>query len=368
MIKHVARLLVSILFSAIPAPNIALAHDAQHPPVYLWSNQPGGGQIVMDYDFTRHVELFQTFCTPGGATCLYTSIDPGFLAEPQDTTDDQSYPLANGTSVSIEITAIDPGLTLSVNGNRLAAAGARAKLGTMPTLHVHPSWQLLTSEPPGQEIHLSYRLIADNGYGASEVVTHTIVSVEPEPTPTPTPEVPACAGDCDASGDVTVDEIQKAVSAALGQQAPCDAVDTDGSGTVTVDEIITAVTNALEGCGIEPTPTPAPVTLAEVQAEVFDVTCAIPTCHGAVDRVGGLDLSEGHAYESIVRVAPSNFAAQQAGMLRIDPGQLETSFIWIKVGDPSPQYGGRMPIDRDPLSDSQRSLLRDWILRGAPAE
>jgi len=69
-------------------------------------------------------------------------------------------------------------------------------------------------------------------------------------TPTPTTGPPACAGDCDGSGDVTVDEIVIAVNIALGTFAAdqCPAVDTSGDGEVTVDEIVVAVTNALAGC------------------------------------------------------------------------------------------------------------------------
>ena len=59
-----------------------------------------------------------------------------------------------------------------------------------------------------------------------------------------------CLGDCDGSGDVTVDEIVRGVNIALGAEVieSCEAFDADGSGDVTVDEIITVVNNALEGC------------------------------------------------------------------------------------------------------------------------
>lgn len=76
------------------------------------------------------------------------------------------------------------------------------------------------------------------------------------PTPTATPAVTAtptseiCVGDCDADGDVTVDELITGVSIALGAAplARCDAFDTDDGGAVTVDELLQAVNNALLGC------------------------------------------------------------------------------------------------------------------------
>ena len=64
--------------------------------------------------------------------------------------------------------------------------------------------------------------------------------------PTPTP----CAGDCDRSGQVTVDEIVTMVNIVLGNAnvGTCDAGDTSGDGHITVDEILTVVDNALNGC------------------------------------------------------------------------------------------------------------------------
>lgn len=70
----------------------------------------------------------------------------------------------------------------------------------------------------------------------------------------------ACGGDCDANGNVTVDEIITLVNIALGvaEATTCVAGDLDTSGTVTVDEILIAVNRALEGCPIDLTPTPTP--------------------------------------------------------------------------------------------------------------
>ncbi len=70
----------------------------------------------------------------------------------------------------------------------------------------------------------------------------------------------ACVGDCDGSGDVTVDEVITLVNIALGTAGveTCLAGDGDGSGGVTVDEIVTAVTAALEGCPAPTTPTATP--------------------------------------------------------------------------------------------------------------
>lgn len=72
----------------------------------------------------------------------------------------------------------------------------------------------------------------------------------------------ACTGDCDASGEVTVDELVAMVSIALGSQEldVCGAGDANRDAAVTVEEIIAAVSNALAGCtDSAPAPTPTPV-------------------------------------------------------------------------------------------------------------
>ncbi len=60
----------------------------------------------------------------------------------------------------------------------------------------------------------------------------------------------SCTGDCDGSGDVTVNELITMVNIALGNTplSACTAGDADGSGDITINEIIAAVNNALNGC------------------------------------------------------------------------------------------------------------------------
>jgi hypothetical protein len=60
----------------------------------------------------------------------------------------------------------------------------------------------------------------------------------------------ACSGDCNRDGTVTVDELLRAVSVALGNQDvyACPSADEDADGTVSIEEILTAVHNALTGC------------------------------------------------------------------------------------------------------------------------
>lgn len=61
---------------------------------------------------------------------------------------------------------------------------------------------------------------------------------------------PACTGDCDGDGLVSISELVRGVNIALGRAdlADCEVLDVDASGTVEINELIQAVNNALSGC------------------------------------------------------------------------------------------------------------------------
>ncbi len=72
-------------------------------------------------------------------------------------------------------------------------------------------------------------------------------SATPAQTPTPTP-IP-CVGDCDHSGQVTIDEILLMVNIAFSPPVTmCEAGDANHDLQITVDEILLAVNNALTHC------------------------------------------------------------------------------------------------------------------------
>ena len=98
---------------------------------------------------------------------------------------------------------------------------------------------------------------------ASATVTRTLPPTPETPSPTATPAPCPCVGDCDAGGEVTVDEIIIMVNVALGNVSPtaCLVGDANQDGEITIDEIVTAVNNALNECpdcplaGTDTTPT-----------------------------------------------------------------------------------------------------------------
>lgn len=70
-------------------------------------------------------------------------------------------------------------------------------------------------------------------------------------TPIATAQPEPCLGDCDSSGEVTIEELVRGVAIALGRLAPeaCPALDADASGLITIDEVLQAVRSSMEGCG-----------------------------------------------------------------------------------------------------------------------
>lgn len=58
-----------------------------------------------------------------------------------------------------------------------------------------------------------------------------------------------CPGDCNGSGEVTIDELIRLVNIALGNLPPtCPAGDLDSNGVIAINELVAAVNSALNGC------------------------------------------------------------------------------------------------------------------------
>ncbi len=71
------------------------------------------------------------------------------------------------------------------------------------------------------------------------------------PTPTPSPAT-SCVGDCNLSGEVTVDELLTMAGIALGNEsaAACIQGIANNRSVITIDQVLTAVNNAVKGCGL----------------------------------------------------------------------------------------------------------------------
>ena len=91
--------------------------------------------------------------------------------------------------------------------------------------------------------------------------------------------------------------------------------------------------------------------------------CAV--CHLTGGEAGNMALHPRAAYGSLVDVA----SVQAENMLRVAPGDPDTSYLLHKLEDTHLDAGGtgaRMPFNEPPLDPEAVQLFRAWIEAGAP--
>ncbi|HVN75198.1 MAG TPA: hypothetical protein VMT19_02695 [Thermoanaerobaculaceae bacterium] len=173
-----------VLMIALALPATAGAYHASD--MIIGSTVPGGGTLTVRYDFTKKVQVTPSFV--GATQTLFSGTDPGwdavFPSEPP------LYLLAAGTPVRVEITALDPGVSLKAGADTLDAVGKSHLLGTIDAsgngLHVHPEWRLVLPNGVTGDYHLSFRLTTTApAYSQSVDFAATITNV-PAPTTTTT--------------------------------------------------------------------------------------------------------------------------------------------------------------------------------------
>jgi hypothetical protein len=120
------------------------------------------------------------------------------------------------------------------------------------------------------------------------------------------------------------------------------------------------------GCaGDGPASGPSEGGFAEIQREIFDSNCISGSCHNLVTRAGNLVLVEGESHRQLLDSPTDNPAARDAGLARVTPFEPDVSFLLIKLLDPEPAQGSRMPLSASPLSAAQIDSIREWIAAGA---
>ena len=103
-------------------------------------------------------------------------------------------------------------------------------------------------------------------------------------------------------------------------------------------------------------------TFTAVKNQIFSDSCALSGCHAGNFPTEGMNLSDSVAYANIVNVS----SHERPSLDRIEPGDPNRSYLYLKVlGDPSIS-GSRMPYLGQKLRQDLIDLLRDWIERGAP--
>jgi hypothetical protein len=120
-----------------------------------------------------------------------------------------------------------------------------------------------------------------------------------------------------------------------------------------------------------PTPNLAP-TFSSIQQDIFEATdrqgrAACVTCHTSTGRnpAAGMNLSRETAYDHLVNMP----ARGKPGMVRVTPGNADTSYLVQKLAGAAGISGSRMPASGPPyLTEGQILVIKRWIAIGAPRD
>ncbi|GAB4258705.1 MAG: hypothetical protein Kow0092_06440 [Deferrisomatales bacterium] len=99
--------------------------------------------------------------------------------------------------------------------------------------------------------------------------------------------------------------------------------------------------------------------LSGLAEEIFVPRCARPGCHGGSSPAAGMNLGQGHTYDSLVGAR----ASRRPDRLRVDPGNPEGSYLLERL-----QPGGDtpvMPLGGPRLGPEELDRIRAWIEAGA---
>ena len=127
---------------------------------------------------------------------------------------------------------------------------------------------------------------------------------------------------------------------------------------------LTAVLIGLVGCeradeddvnaSVEPT-------LTSIQTNIFDLNCAISGCHAGPGSAQGLNLNEGESFSNIVNIG----SREVPTLMRVNPGNPDQSYLYLKVVGTGAIVGARMPLGRPALTTEEIDIIRQWIEDGA---
>ncbi|MDB5035591.1 MAG: hypothetical protein JWQ98_2832 [Chlorobi bacterium] len=123
----------------------------------------------------------------------------------------------------------------------------------------------------------------------------------------------------------------------------------------------------LAGCS--PTATSPGVTVeptyTSIRNKIFTKSCSTPSCHSTEGFRGAMVLEADKAYDNLVSVPADNDGAKARHLLRVSPGQPDSSFLYIKLTHPAANEGSLMPYSGIPLDSQSISAIRTWIANGA---
>ena len=114
------------------------------------------------------------------------------------------------------------------------------------------------------------------------------------------------------------------------------------------------------GCGDGESAEPIPPMLSVIESRIFTPNCAsFSSCHGGASPQEGMSLVA-PAAGALIGVASNEVPA----LMRVAPGDPDTSYLLQKIERAMPTVGGRMPPDQ-PLAPNKIEAIRLWIAAGA---
>ncbi len=213
--------LLSLAFASLAGAQ--LQPPPGHSHMFLWSTEKDGGDLAIEFDFHKRILVTKSICfqsqEDASQQCFYNGLDPAFFAYDTDHPTKPLYALDEGTTLGMEIIAMDAAASVKVNDTVLSKPNDAARIATIMTgLHNHPGWQLQIPEGEHGNYPFSFRVTSESPtYGASPVYDATITNI--------------------AYGDATCDESATAadlvaVARAAGGKGPACSPDIDNDSAV----------------------------------------------------------------------------------------------------------------------------------------
>jgi len=174
---------------------------------------------------------------------------------PTATNADTPTPTTTRTKSSVATASATVGATATAPPTATASATASRSATPSPTAS-ESATPSATSSPTATAAATATPSSVPSATGTAtptDTVSRTAAATEtaaPSVTPSRAPTVLPCPGDCDGDGQVAITDLVIAVGIALDGRAPlaCPAVDGNVDARVTVDELVRAVSAALTGC------------------------------------------------------------------------------------------------------------------------
>lgn len=113
------------------------------------------------------------------------------------------------------------------------------------------------------------------------------------------------------------------------------------------------------GNPLQDTTVPLGPTLRAIQFNVFNPICT--QCHTGSSAPLGLALDSTVAFQNLVNVQ----SVEVPALLRVKPGDPDSSYVIWKIEGRAGIQGGRMPLGMQPLSAETIDAFRGWIANGA---